>query len=406
MCFYYTLSGYFLYLFTGQPPSNWGIPVIILSAAVNIVMLKLLPGTRNSDKGAKPVSLRTILCCALPCCIFLFSPSLPQIIQYIPAWAFFAFAVWTDRLYTDRGAFEEHFSFSGKILLLMLLGIFVPRMLIGALTTVIPYLIIYLLTGVCVMRILREDGRLTASRNIVSLLILLSGGIVLAFIQTPYLLWTALGFFYRHIITRIFMVAIYVVGALVYGFIWVFIKLFSLFSNNAEAIPPDISGIAEGILGEDADIVIRGTPQWLKTAGIILLILAAAFVVFLILRKLLGYKPSAGKEKLYTEEKEPFHKHERKRKGGIFRPGEPGLAVRWYYRKYLKEGVSRGLKPAPEDTSLRILRKYAPVFPESEAEKLRALYIIARYRRRNGLSEADAETAADIWRALKQNIPK
>jgi hypothetical protein len=89
------------------------------------------------------------------------------------------------------------------------------------------------------------------------------------------------------------------------------------------------------------------------------------------------------------------------KKGGIFRPRDPRLAVRWYYRKYLKEGVIRGALPSRADTSRRILHKYSPFFPAEGAEKLRELYIVSRYNYGKEISKTDADNAAKAWREIK-----
>ena len=406
LCFYYTLSGFYLYIFSEISPSGWGIPIIMLSAVVYTALKKWLPGiNRPGISNSKAALPGTIICCALPGLLLALDLTIWQIIQFVPAWVFYAYTIWKGRIYTDRGEFESHFSFSGKVLATMILGFIAFNRVGGAISVAIPYLIVYLLSGVCLMRILREEKKLTAGRNIAVMLILLLGSIALAIAQTPHILLVAAGFLYRNVVVVILLGLAMAIGGVVYGIIWVIAKIVGLFGfgGRANEVQAELGEAAQDIFEEVSGGTFRGLPAWLEVAAMGLLALAVAFVVFMILRRLLGNKTENRKPRLYTEEQESIQKidHQNK-KSGRFRPTKPRQIVRWYYRKYLKEGVSRGLEPAPADTSLCISQKYSQSFPESEAEKLRDLYIRARYRYSKVIPKTDADMASEIWRVLKR----
>lgn len=402
LCFYYTLSGFYLYIFTLNYPSRWGVPALILSAGIYIALSKRKRNEVNDGGSAKSIiKPGAVVCSALPGLLLIFDIPLWQILQFLPAWLYLGFSLCWNRIYTDGREFSSHFSFTGKVLLAVIPGFVAMNRSGGAITGAIPYLIIYLLTGVCLMRILREEGKVNGGRNIAVLLILLASSIALAVLQTPQLLLGAVGFIYQEIISKILYYALLAIGAVVYGVFYVFRWIISLLGNDAHEVDIDTDLSAQSIFGDEADIITAGTPAWLEVAAIILLALAVSFVIFLIMRRLLGNKPDSRKTKYYTEERENMKKTERGAAPGILRPRDPRNAIRWYYRKYLREGVSRGAEYTSADTSIDVLKKLSACFPEDETGTLRDLYIEARYRYNKAVLKNDADKAAEIWRKLK-----
>ena len=418
LCFYYTLSGYFLYLIFEQRPSGYGIPILILAAILHTALNGQWFSGKNTDgKAGKPIDPKTVILSVLPGAFLAFDLTIWQIIQFLPAWAYFGYSIWSGRVNITRSDFSDRFKFSGKLFLLMIFGVAAFGKIGSAISGIVPYLILYLLTAVCLMRILRDDGKLSAGRNIAVMILLLLGSAALAVLQTPQLILSAAGFIYRNVIVVIILGAMYVIGAVAYGIFSAFRWLFSLFGGGAEDSRPAAEMTVQGAFGDEAEAVLRQTPEWLRILAIALLAAAVAFVVFLILRRMLGGK--AREEKTFhTEEQESLKKSGRSAKSAVFRPKDTRQAVRWYYRKYLKEGVSRGAEPVPSDTSLSIQRKYAHFFaaekPSAETpaasepgapEKLRDVYTRSRYCYSREPRKADADEASALWRKLKQRIP-
>ena len=384
LSFYYALSGYFFYLFTGNNPSAWGMLLLTISACAFIRL-----------RHIKAVLICSIASCAIPGALFAFGISFWQIIQFLPAWAFLVFTLLSGRIHTTREDFQKHFSFTGRLFLLTILGVFafarIEGVLAGAIAVAIPYAILYLMVGVCLMRILRDDGKLTVMRNIIVLLVLLLVSIAFAMLQAPQLVLNTIGFIYQHIISRL-LVGI----ATAIGYAISLLNFRQLEYNQDES-----THVPEWALGPDGSI--DGSPEWLAVVAIIF-ILPAAIAIFLIFRRLLGNKKTEKRVRVYTEEHERLQKPERGGiRVGILRPRDPRLAVRWYYRKYLKEGIVRGAKPSHADTSKRILQKYNPFFPSEGAEKLRELYIVSRYNYNKEIPKSDPDNAAKAWRELRLN---
>jgi hypothetical protein len=412
LSFYYALSGYFFFLFTENHPSVWGLPLLMLSACLFIRFTRsskppepgggFTPGDGFSQgdgsiasriRHSKIVLICAIISCALPGALFAFGISFWQTIQFLPAWAFLVFTLLSGRIYTTLEDFKRHFSFTGKLFLLVLIPwFFIFSMVGGALAAAIPYAILYLITGVCLMRVLRDDGKLAVRRNIVVLLALLLVSIVFAMLQAPQLILSAAWFIYQHVIARLITVMSVVLFFLMFGI-----------GPGEIAYEEEIPIQLPNELIDSGNEMLEFT-GWLVAVPIFIVLGCVVLAIFRIFRRLLGNKRFEKRVRVYTEEHERLQKPERGSKiGGILRPRDPRLAVRWYYRKYLKEGIIRGAHPSRADTSQRILKKFSPYFPAAGAERLRELYIVSRYNYVKEISKADSDNAAKAWREMKQD---
>ena len=432
-CFYYALSGYFLQLFALSHPSGFGIPLLILVTAVFVLLEKRKTPVKNrhrdtatsdaraatgisdaraatgiSDgklvaaiRNAKPVEPAQIICCALPGLFFLFSPTIYQTAQFLPAWVYLGYTVFSKRIFTTREDFERHFKFSAKLFGLMLIGIVLPGRIVGAVNVAVPYLVVYLLTGVLLMRIQREDGRLARSRNTVVMVALLLVSIILAVMDVPSIVLSAGGFVYRNVISWIIYGLAIVISAVFYAFAWVITRIFGGRAPGSET-PVNPDPAADGSLLTNAEAVLRAVPVWIEVAVVILLVFAVLFIIYKIMRRLLGNRLKDGRAKAYTEEREKLTKQPRNARDGLLRPKEPRLAVRWFYRKCIKEGQLRGAKTDIADTSHSIMNKHKPYFSEEAAENFRDIYIVARYRYADEITRENADAISQIWRRVKR----
>jgi len=443
LCFFYTFSGFYLYIFTENYASGWGVPVFMLSVCIYMMIRKkiltgkiidaytgednpITPGTsietnRKNRKSKRKTKIRErksiaeiiksidpikVICCLIPAVMLLFDLTLWQILQFIPAWVFFIIKIWQNRIYTSREEFVDQFKLTGGILGVAGLGLVIVSRSGLALAGVIPYLVTYLLTGVCLTRTLREEGKLTAARNITTMGTLLICSVVLAFLQAPQWIFYAIGFIYNNILIHLIKWIAIAIGSVIYAIAYLLSLLGRLFKFNmdiGEFELPQIENENPTMFMEEGEIIQEEFPLWVQVAAFIFFLILIGFICYLILRKLLGNKFNTEKDKLYTEVQETLNIKERKTRSGIFRPRDNRQAVRWYYRKYLTEGISRGANRSRQDTSRCIMEKYVSVFPENESISLRELYIEARYSDKKELQKSDVQKAADLWNGLKQS---
>jgi len=401
LSFYYAISGFYLYLFTEVFASGWGVPIFVLSACVYNAMIKWLPGIKK---------MSAVLACALPGLFFVFEISFLQIMQFLPAWVFFIIKIWQDRFNTDREQFADHFKVTRYTLVGAALGLIYVSRSVPAFIGVTPYLITYLMTGICLMRTLREEGSLTAGRNMALMVTVLLCSVVLAVLQAPHWIFQAAGFIYTNIILTLLRWIGYAIMMVVYAIIFVFsliARLLAQFMTLDEFEMPGqgIGGPAEMFMEAEGMMQAEQLP-WVRVVATMILIIAVALIVYFLLRRLIGGNLKAGDNNLFIEIQETLNVKERKKRSGVFRPKDPRQAIRWYYRKYLTEGASRGVKHERQDTSLSVLQKFEPIFQEIESDKLRDLYIKARYQYTNDVQKDDAQAVSELWHSLKQERKK
>ena len=441
ICLYYALSGFYIYVIAEQYPLTWGVPVL----AVTVIAYILLGGrsrqraslTPTTGAGAHPragagadTGFRTgaipstgvragvgatakavvsnfnitpvnVICCTIPGLLLIFGATFWQALQYIPVWAFLAYSILINRMHTNHEDFKDHFIFGSKLLLIVFPGLLTFDRVATAVTSAAPYLIICFLTGVCLMRILREEGKRKSGRNIATLLLLLACSAAVAFLQMPQLLLSLIGFIYKYVIVWILMGIIFIITTIGNAIAALLSLLFKPHTIDVDQPLLEIGAVETPPPEEGIEYVLNTTPEWVSVVLYALLVLVVALVVFLIFRRLLGNAPPINQDSAFIEERESLRKTGRDSKRSVFRPREPRLLVRWYYHKYLAEGKSRGAKPTSSDTSLQIRRKYDPYFPEREdSQALRDLYIKARYRHSAEITKADAQSAADVWQRL------
>ena len=82
---------------------------------------------------------------------------------------------------------------------------------------------------------------------------------------------------------------------------------------------------------------------------------------------------------------------QQKEKQRFFAPRDSRLAIRFYYRKYLKLCSEKGIAPEIGDTSEDINTKNKGIFSEANINKLRQLYINARYSQHEIMREKSKE---------------
>ena len=400
LCFYYTLSGYFVFLVTENSPSIWGIPIII---AVNIAFYLIRRGISGGGEQESDSRLRVLklVFMALPALFFMLSPSLWQIIQFLPAWLYSCVILWSGRYVVSYMEFENHFSFTGKFYFLMFIGIAFLHRIPEALSGSIPYFSLYILSGIFLMRVLRAEGKLSALNNAAVLIALLAAAVAITVFRAPQLVSAVLSFLYNNVVIWVLTGLAMVVAGIGYGFYYLFAFLVSIFGR--EPVEPDLEfgEMAQEILG--AEIVEnQGLPLvWLKVALLTLLAIAIIITLILICRRLLGSKAAAKTESAYKVEQERLERKASSKAGGRFRPKDPRLAVRWYYRKYLKEGVSRGGYLTPPDTSRSVQKKFAHYFTAETSGELREVYIKSRYSQKSSIENSDANEAQELWKTLK-----
>ena len=302
LSFYYTISGFYLYMITETPASGWGF-VLLAGAAVIHVLVK----TRLDRGGASGMggSLNRIICCLLPLALLFFRPTIGQLVQFLPAWGYIGFSIMTGSLETTKAEFRQHFGLTAKLLLLIAPGFFIVSRCFAAFNISLMYFVPFLLLGIALMRMLREEGRLPRGQTLAILLGLFGVSAALFALQVLNGFAATAGFLYEKILSKIIFGIVVVLGSALYGLMWLLRPLLALFKEDSGENAAEISlesGI-EYLMGEQ-EFIDSAFPKWVVYLGYALLAIAVCAVVFLIFRRLLGARKSAEKKSLYSEERE------------------------------------------------------------------------------------------------------
>ena len=201
---YYTLTGFYLRCVSGQAPSAICFLALVLCAALDAFL---------RARGVKSRFLR-FLPLLLPFLSLLARPGLIPFLHCVPAWAYAAFSILTQRLDMRYDGFRSHFGYGLKCLLLLVLGPLFPGMLRDAALGTIPYLVLMLVSGVCLLRLLRE-GRGGGVRQALymAVFVLFCAGLTVG--RAPQLLMKGVGLFWSGVVApAVFLVAVVMAAAL------------------------------------------------------------------------------------------------------------------------------------------------------------------------------------------------
>jgi len=386
----YELFGYYFKIMFRVEPCLGGFLLLL-----SMILLDVFLRSRDAKHG-----FLKYLPLLLPIAVFYYRPSLWQIVQILPIWAYIGYSIYYDRIGATYDEFMSHFAFAGKIQFILILGIVGWDRIPGALLVAIPYLVMMLAIGVCMLRMLREkENAGTKQAIIVAVFILVSALLTLG--KAPQLLVSCIGFIYSKAIAPILMGAAMVVTSVAYVFVIALRWLLTVIRKEE----PKQAGTESPPAWYDASRNYEITPvnvEWLKYVIIFFAVVLVAGVIFLILRKMLS-DGSEGETSVGNRDETEKIEVRRERTKGIFgtRPRNPRLAVRYYYGKFLNE-VEKRMPERPEGlTASELSAAAGTYFPGVDPSVLAAIYSPARYSSREAVTAEDADRAAAAWKELK-----
>lgn len=352
---------------------------------LSLILMVLLVSLRQSFYEEKPAA--DIPLFFLPALSLFFHPSSVQALLIIPVWGWCVFSCLRQAYDFSYYEFLQLCRNEMIVLFLIYLCLFFLPSFKEAITGVIPYFALLIAGMICMLRYLREDK---------------SGGPVSISLCAGVLSVSFLAAF-----TNVFGFAGRFVKAL---YLWIVSLMFKVVTpENLSFLdhfdPPqagdlDVGGMAyesEGV----QEISIPAMAKEMTVFEKILIILLIAALVLIISAILFHavkgrrfYRREGEKE---ITEKIPVKK---KRRIALFAPNDPREAVRWYYARYVREAMKKGLVLSPAATSLDIMTDTNTVFDEKENEAFRQLYIKARYSSEH-ITRQEAEAAKECWRAFR-----
>lgn len=267
----------------------------------------------------------------------------------------------------------------------------------------IPYIMLYILCSVILMRTLRNSERTmmhptfilmnTASIAVVCLLsILMSTDIGLKIIEVAILI------LYRIVAAPLMLVFAYVIAPILELIYWIIMKLLSLIPGSS-IMEPESNGNGNIIEQLRQRLIIQLPKEFIY----ILLALCVAGLVISIFRTLLSrnrydkkkVSSSSSYEYISVPAKKPLS-------FSLFFTTNPTEQVRFYYRKLLMFFLKQGLKITEYMDTSEIEKQAFYLKPEKKdlIKRIRLIYQPARYGK--GADKQAAKEAKDLYYAIKK----
>lgn len=262
----------------------------------------------------------------------------------------------------------------------------------------IPFIIIYLLTTVILVRSIRHiesgmdrskirkvNGRYLGIISIISSIVTLD--------RLREFIFSTIGNIYDFIITIVLKILYYPIILIAMIINKLLLPILGNFWQGVELLDFQM-GIPSPEEFEQIDVITRDSPILNIIIRFIIIVLVL-YIVYKLITKI-GSSNHEGIE--YTEERE-YIKSSKKKKRRIIKekfPQDLREQIRYYYRRYLEKLEDYNIELIKSDTSLEINEKAEEIFKE-DLEKVRNIYIDSRYGNKN----VDKSMVEEIERLYK-----
>ncbi len=301
----------------------------------------------------------------------------------------------------DRGEYRpvEKVLKAGAFLFAVIL---VPATIANRLTiigeTVIPYEVLFFIGSISSMRILRHSEENQANPqllkdNLRDTLILLALAVLLGLKVVRQGIWKVIVWIYTFLLT-------WIIRGLYLIFGWLINAINRLMEHLREILGPSFDSVLNRLDFSklQTDDLVDGSQEFAQQASNYLFVRVAmailiGLLVFFVLYKILHRRLSrVQKTAEFTEEREIISAQERKKKKEkkLRRRGTPIERIRLFYQDYLDGLRTKEVKIRKNDTTREIEQKAVQKVPEQEHDRIRDIYVSARYG--GQAQEQDAET--------------
>lgn len=394
-CLYFSAIGAVPALFAHR--MTFLIPVLLCAIGVTAAAVVTWQGRRE---------LR-LWCAVLPLLSLGIVGSVMEFLILLPVLGYCCAVIYRCEFYLEYYEFREGFLRTLAIWCCAFLIIAVFHGLEGAsgdkatLAVVEPlcYGLLWILSGVLLCRMLRmgpETGRRPWSAARVAVTLGVSGAAVACAVGFERLL-QARASSLSALIGRFFAVLIGLPGQLFSRFVeWVLSLVDRGFLEYAFAKDEEIrqmTATAPLPTEEAAQQAARtepGFPWWLA----VLVLSGMAVILICMLRQLRSGAPATGTVEITEKLEAPARKRTERRRSNRSQ-------VRKYYRNFLKAEKRKGLRLQPHQTSADILMAASPETDREAAERLRQVYLAARYDRTREVTKQQVEAAKEAWKQIR-----
>ena len=412
---YFSFANFLLLFSSYERESAYIWPVVLLLASA--LLWRLI---KEKNRILAAVAL------LLPCLTFFLTPGRLPLLICLPPWAYIACIAFFD---LERGfsyaQYHDRFLRGLKLMGLLLLPLlFNPRVsfFTEAGRRILPYVLLYLTSGVLSLRLGRHHPDALGQRSLQAINILLLAFFLLLCLAFAYsgalpLALSLLALFYRYAIAPVLVFSALVLSFPIYG-LFLLIRFLSGGSISGPVLV-DLRDVAQDMEYLLADAGAGRSARPLLYAALLLLALCGLYVARKIFLRLIEEGSHAGEDAAIT-----ISRHKLSTSAGfsldILPPSYPPDAIRHYYRRFLRLCDKQGLLTIPFQTSQDIAHAAACFLQEKNRgplpdgnpvlaalpslEGLRNLFLLARYDSDGGqiLGREDALQAKAHYQIIRK----
>ena len=310
--------------------------------------------------------------------VFLFGESFGTYLAIGLGALYVGLMIWQKRYYMDHDSQSDFF----RIGMFVAGGLSVPFVLLMKMDFIAPFVLLYLMSGIFMLRLMRQDAAIFNETRFRVLNLLSVAGIVLlaVLISSDWFLGLAgmiLGKIYDVLVIPIFY-AIYACG---YALYYLFIEI--IFAggygdttkklNFGDMSMPD--EMKDALLGEEQ---VNGEPFLMLLKGVFLIV-GILLVLLLVYRNSKSRNSRSKDSAREARTSVTMIRPEEKIYADHIAPREPRAAVRYHYRNFLRLCLSLGQEFPRHYTSQHIENMTIGNFDKETLKSMRKTYIRARY---------------------------
>ena len=317
-----------------------------------------------------------------------------------------ALTVITRRYYIDRDSQVDFFRNGCYAVTIMA----VPFVILMSLEHIVPFIVVYIFSGIFLLRTLRQDKEILKEKkyriyNFLQIFGIFAASLIFSsnsVLQTGKDIFL---FFYNLLLSPV----VYLLAYIAAGIATLFGAIFKFFFPDFQPKYFDAQKLLDIMFAQTKQVQEQYDPGNMSDTlillgrGVIVLACIVTFVVFFISRTRGGKnKDSNGNVHEFRSAVTFMRPDEEKIYSDHFPPREPRAAVRYYYRKFLRLCQQIGKEFPPHYNSLYIQNMVSGQFKEETLKSMRETYILARYSKHD-ISKDDVEFMKEQFKNLKQD---
>lgn len=308
--------------------------------------------------------------------------------------------IWQQRYYMDHDTQCDRFRTSLAAVCCLTFAFVI---LLG-LDYIVPFVLLFLLSGIYMLRLIRQDAEIFNETKFRVLNLLTIGGIILL---TMLVSSDAFLSFCGMILAKIYSILIipvfYAIYAFGYTLYYIIVKVLFTgdYSNATDQLQSNISNnMQEMMMTGTEEPLVDGTPFLMILKGVILLVGILIVLLWVFnTQKGRSKKEEGSLREAYSAV--TVIRPEEKVYADRIPPREPRAAVRYYYRSFLRLCQTLGHEFPRFYTSKTIENTVSHQFDESTLHRLRQTYIRARYSEQE-ITKEDVSVIKEQVKKLKK----